>query len=150
MFRVPLNYSLGYRLGMLSAWEPAARSKSTHPICTYITPYLQTEAAQQYSSWSTTRIRSCLQSKVQMSTKQVSKSPLGKLHKAHSSIWWLSNDVKIITVLLFCGFVPGSILYSQFNVEKVRLFLFLWFYRLVSKPPGRYKNCCLDSGPMTV
>lgn len=59
-----------------------------------------------------------------MSTNQVSKSQLGKLHKAHSSIWSRSNDARIIIVLFLCGFLPGSILYSQFNEEKVRLFPF--------------------------
>lgn len=50
-------------------------------------------------------------------------------------------------ILFFCS-GKSSILYSQFNEESQSVFLSLLLVpqRLVSQPPGRYKNCCLDSG----
>lgn len=57
-----------------------------------------------------------------MSTNEVSKSQLRKLHKARFSMWSTSNDAKIITLLLLCACSwKSSIFYSQSSKEKVRL-----------------------------
>lgn len=86
-----------------------------------------------------------------MSTKEVSKSLLRKLHRARSLVWWMSNDVKIIYLLLLCVFVPGShVSYTVNLIKKMTecfLSLLVVLQRLVSEPPGRYK-CCLDSGSL--
>lgn len=65
------------------------------------------------------------------------------------NVQWCQRN-NFITSLCFCSW-KSSILYSQFNEEKSDCFLslFLVLQRLVSEPPGRYKNCCLDSGPIT-
>lgn len=87
-----------------------------------------------------------------MSTNEVSKSQLGKLHKARFSMRSMSNDAKIITLLLLCTCSwKSSVFYSQSNKEKVRLFpLFLVYRDLLLNHQEKYKNCCLDSGPQQV